>query len=250
MNIGIILAGGEGTRLKIENANKTSIQFNGKPLVRYGVELFQRLADKTLVVVGSKADSVKAAVNDESVLYAVQEQRLGTGHAVQVAVAKLTELGLEPKTILVGYGDHMMFYTEEIITEMLSLHTSHKAAITLVSTEYEDPNALAWGRVIRNEKGNVAEVVEQKDATEEQRAIQELNTGFYCFDYAFLKEALQQLKPSPHSNEYYITDLVKIAVEMHSDVLAFNIPFKFVGIGINTREQLEESQRLYNNLSK
>ncbi|MEN9327825.1 MAG: bifunctional UDP-N-acetylglucosamine diphosphorylase/glucosamine-phosphate N-acetyltransferase [Candidatus Parcubacteria bacterium] len=245
MITGIILAGGDGTRLKYQNANKTTIPFNGKPLIQYGLDLFNDITDKIVIVVGAYPESVKAVIHSPSVIYAMQAERLGTGHAVQVAVAEMQRQGLHPETVMVGYGDHMMFYTKDIITQMLNLHQQKQAAITLISTDHDDPNMLAWGRIIRDSSGHVLDIIEQKDATEEQRLMKELNTGFYCFDYAFLKQALPLLNKSAHSGEIYLTDLVKVANTTHQTVVAFKIPFEYVGIGINNAEQLSQSQLLH-----
>lgn len=245
MITGIILAGGDGTRLKYENANKTTIPFNGKPLIQYGLDLYHGIADTTVIVVGAYPESVKAVVHDPSVIYAHQAERLGTGHAVQVAVAEMERQGLSPETVMVGYGDHMMFYTQDIISRMLRKHKEKQAAITLISAEYDDPDMLAWGRIIRDDTGNVKDIIEQKDATEDQRKMKELNTGFYCFEYQFLKQSLPLLEKSPHTKEIYLTDLIKIANSLNRTVVAFDVPFQYVGIGINTAEQLAQSQKLH-----
>src|SRR5580700_9702383 len=116
MLFGIILAAGEGSRMKIEGKNKTEVPFGGKPLVQYGIDLFAKTVDKTVLVVGAFSDSLLKTANvTPGTLIAHQTERLGTGHATAVGVHKIEKHHLSPETVLIGYGDHMMFYTPEII---------------------------------------------------------------------------------------------------------------------------------------
>jgi bifunctional UDP-N-acetylglucosamine pyrophosphorylase/glucosamine-1-phosphate N-acetyltransferase len=98
---------------------------------------------------------------------------------------------------------------------------------------------------MRNESGNVVDIVEQKDASEEQRKIKEVNPGFYCFDYAFLRRSIKKLKKSEASSEYYITDMIKIASTQGEKVISLPIAYKEVGPGINTIEDLKENEKLF-----
>lgn len=242
MKLGIILAAGKGSRLNCTTQNKTTLQVNGKSLIQYGTDLFAVTMDEILVVIGAFANSVREALKDDKVLYAVQEQPNGTGQAVQVAVDEIERLGIEPSNVFVGYGDHLMFYTPEVIRAIESKHDTSKAIITLVSVITDKPDELAWGRIIRN-GGMVEAIIEQKDATTEQRTIQEQNAGFYCFEYKFLRSAIKKIHPSPVTNEIYITDLIKIARQDGMTVVAHQVPFEQVGSGINTPEQLSQTQQ-------
>lgn len=244
MIIGIILAAGEGSRIKVPDRNKTALEMHGKPLVQYGVDLLASIVDKTVLVVGAKAESVKQSVKGKNLSFVEQTQRLGTGHAVQVAMKLIETMQPEPQEVFVGYGDHMMFYTPKVLQDMLQQHRKNKAVITLVAAEYDKPDELAWGRVLRDADGYVTEVVEQKDATPEQRKVTELNAGLYCFDYAFLKQTINELQVSPVSGEYYLTDLIGLAHQHNRKVVAATVPFEFVGIGINTPQQFEEATAL------
>jgi bifunctional UDP-N-acetylglucosamine pyrophosphorylase/glucosamine-1-phosphate N-acetyltransferase len=250
MNIGIILAAGQGKRLNCQDKNKTSLEFMGKPLVEYGANLFARTLDKTIVVTGAFADSVAAALTGyRGIVYVNQTERLGTGHAVKVAVDQITALGLKPDKVLVGYGDHMMFYKPATVSALMSDLNAHHCVISLISTDLDDPDTYAWGRIIRDPQGKVSRIVEQKDANLEERKIRESNAGFYCFDYNFLKTYINTLAKSPVSGEYYITDLIEIAVIKNLGVWATKVPFDHVGIGINTVEQLEQSKQLFQTLT-
>lgn len=247
MNIGVILAAGKGSRLKSVDKNKTSLMLAGKPLVCYGLELYEKTCSATVVVTGFQSGTVMDCVSpaqSDRVHEAVQQELLGTGDAVKTAVAKIEELGMTPDTVFVGYGDHMMRYTPEIMQEMENLMRDSGAVMCLVAAVMPDPDGLAWGRVLRDERDMVTRIVEQKDATDEERKVTEGNAGFYCFDYAYLKEYVDQISPSPVTGEYYLPDLVSMAVDADKGVAALSVPFEQVGIGINTREQLEEAEAL------
>lgn len=247
MNIGIILAAGKGTRLNSTTQNKTTLLVGGKPMITYGATLFQRTLDKTVVVVGAFADSVKHTLADFDVFYAEQGEQLGTGHAVKVAVDVVESENLVPDLVVVGYGDHLMYYQEEMVQQLLTAHTDSTVAISLVTTHFDDPMSLAWGRIIRNNDGYVQKIVEQKEASHSELLVTELNAGFYCFNYAFLKESLQQLQPAPVTHEYYLTDLIGIANQQHLKVVPITAPYTQVGSGINTLEQLAVTDQDFKN---
>jgi len=244
MQIGIILAAGKGTRLNCTDTNKTALKVQGKPLVWYGAQLFEQTMDKTLVVVGAFADSVREALTNFSVAFATQETPNGTGHAAQEAVRAIEKLGWQPDRVFIGYGDHLMFYTPELLAAIGRTHQTSAAAVTLVSVEYEKPDELAWGRVIRDAEGAVEAVIEQKDATPEIRQITEENAGFYCCDYDFFRTAIWDLAPSAATGELYLTDIVTLARKAHKRVSAHQVPFSQVGTGVNTPEQLEATNLL------
>ncbi|PJE63526.1 hypothetical protein COU89_02860 [Candidatus Roizmanbacteria bacterium CG10_big_fil_rev_8_21_14_0_10_45_7] len=244
MVIGIILAAGKGTRINSNGVNKTALSFNGKPMISYALDLYKETVDVTMVVIGAYAETLRHAIAPYKPLVSVQADQLGTGHAVSVAMKDIEKAHVgKPELVLVGYGDHMMFYAPQTIKDMIAYHKKQKATLSLVTVKH-DPNELAWGRVIRNAQGHVVKVVEQKDATEEERKVNELNAGFYVFDFAFLKKYIDTLTKSPVSNEYYITDMIERAVSNGYKVVPFIVPFSEVGIGVNTNEQLSESQKL------
>lgn len=243
MITGIILAGGKGTRINSKTANKVTLPFLSKPMILYGVELLHQVAENIVVVVGAFAESVKQVLQDYSIIYAHQNEQLGTAHAVQIALNEISKLPKTPKLALVGYGDHMMFYTIDNAKDLVKHHQSTHAVMTIVSTILDDPHA--YGRVIRNQQGHVIRIVEEKDANDEEKKVKEINAGLYCFDYQFLVDEVKNIPKSPVSSEYYITDLVRIAVSRNKKVAGFTVPFKNVGIGINKTQELEESQKIY-----
>ncbi len=244
---GVILAAGKGTRMNSKIENKVSHLFLGKPIILYGVELFEKICDEVIVVVGAFAQSVKKIVDGKrKIKYTYQKKRLGTGHAVKIALLELKDN--PPSFVLVGMGDHMMFYKEETIKKLINKHKEQKCTVSFITTKYHDPNALAGGRVERDKQGNVLDIVEQKDATDKQRKIKELNAALYCFEYSFLKENINKIKKSEVTGEYYLPDLIKIAIQKKLKVYAMVVHFREIGIGINKYEELAESQSLYKKL--
>jgi len=242
--VGIILAAGKGTRINANGANKVSYLFLGKPIISYGVNTFKKVCDKTIVVVGAFSESVtKILKKDKKVIIAYQKRQLGTAHAVLVALEKIKTN--PPSLVLVGMGDHLMFYKPETIKKLIEYHKNKNAVVSFITTNYMDPNALAWGRVVRGRDGKVLNIIEHKDATEEQRKIKELNSGFYCFDYKFLKQNIKKIKKSKVTNEYYLPDLVKLACINNLRVFSMRVRFREIGIGINKLNELQESQKIY-----
>lgn len=247
MIIGLILAAGKGTRMKSEETgkNKTSLTFNGKPIIQYGVDLFKATTDKVALLVGAFSESLKEVITDSDILFLEQKELLGTGQAVTTSLEQLHKLGYAPTELVIGYGDHMMFYSPERIKEMIRMHREKKAVITMITTKYENPNELAWGRVIRNGGGSVNRIVEQKDATDEEKKCTELNAGIYVFSGTFLNKNKHKLTQSPVTHEFYLTEFIAIANKNGQVVLPYPIPFSEVGIGINSFVELEKSQELH-----
>lgn len=246
----IILAAGKGTRMQTTEKNKVAFLFHGKALVTYAVELFVGICDPIIVVVGTYSESVRAVLTGYQVQFVDQVEQLGTGDAVKVGVDFLKKSSSPPNYVIVSYGDHSMFYRKETVKKLIKLHSDSNSAISLFTTVVDNSNALAWGRIIRNSRGLVEKIVEQKEATLEEAKLNEVNPGFYCFDYDFLDRAIRLIKPSPVKKELYLTDIIQIAVSEGKKVTALPIPFEEVGIGINKPEELSISQRLYEERSQ
>ena len=245
----IILAAGEGTRMKSNSINKTALKYNKKPMIQYAVEAVNDISDQIVIVVGAYANSVKQALKGQpDILYSTQRHRQGTGHATQIGLNALSKHAVQPDIILVGYGDHMMFYKPTIIQALIQEHLEQQSAITLLTTQHSNANELAWGRIIRDQQNMITKIVEQKDATDFEKKINEINPGFYCFDYQFLKHNIGQLTPSPVTGELYLTDMVDIGCSQGKKVCGHNVPFEYVGIGVNSPEQLQQSQLLHQQL--
>jgi bifunctional UDP-N-acetylglucosamine pyrophosphorylase/glucosamine-1-phosphate N-acetyltransferase len=199
----VILAAGQGTRMKSQ-LPKVLHPLAGRPMVKYVLDVATQLEPTSLaLVVGYGAQQLRQALGDE-ILYVEQSEQLGTGHAVLQARELLAG---RAETILVLYGDTPLI-TRQTLEAMLVHHTENKAAITLLTFRLEDPTG--YGRILRDEAGRVTGIVEQKEATPEQREITEVNSGILCFRDVWLWSYLERLQPK--HGEYYLTDLVELAV--------------------------------------
>jgi bifunctional UDP-N-acetylglucosamine pyrophosphorylase/glucosamine-1-phosphate N-acetyltransferase len=238
----LILAAGLGTRMKSGKA-KVLHELDGRPLIehvcRTALDLQPR---KIYVVVGHQAAEVEQAVrkvvNEKSVEFVLQAQQRGTGDAVMAARNLLAGVG---STLMVLTGD-VPLIRAQTLKEFLEHHQSTGAAVSLLSTRLENPTG--YGRVIRDENGDFANIIEQKDATPEQKETKEINAGFYCFNATKLFNALERVQPHNAQGEYYLTDVPgilhtdgeKVSVYFHRDARELS--------GINTRAELAEFENL------
>jgi bifunctional N-acetylglucosamine-1-phosphate-uridyltransferase/glucosamine-1-phosphate-acetyltransferase GlmU-like protein len=241
----IILAAGRGKRMNTRNKNKVTLTLAHKPLVKHSVDLLETLQFHTVVVVvGYAKESVKEVLkNDTHVIFAEQEEQLGTAHAVSVGFEKIPN---DVTDILVIQGDDSAFYTKEIIEELAAKHIESNAAVSFLTVELENPYSL--GRVVRDTTGNVIAIVEEKDATDKQRGIKEINAACYFFSTKFLNKYLKQIRKSLVTGEYYLVSLIEMASK-HNETIATiqaDLPWR----GVNTREELEEAEQLFAQLRK
>ena len=169
----------------------------------------------------------------------MQEEQLGTGHAVLVAQGEVDALEPLPETVLVCYGDTPLV-TGEVLARVLAEHHASRATVTFLTGLAELPSD--YGRVVRDDEGRVQEIVEVKRATEEQKQIREVNSGVYCFERAWLWSALANLPRNP-SGEYYLTDLVGIAAPQGRTIATVSGSLDET-VGINNRVQLAEIEQL------
>ena len=228
--IPVIMAAGEGKRMGSPLA-KVLHEADGVPMVRRVMAAAAlKGAQKPVVIVGHGADQVMAQLGDE-VRYAFQREQLGTGHAVLCAREYFEQAdGL----VLVLAGD-MPLLTKKTIESLVAAAKDHKNAVTLLSAKLEDPTG--YGRILR-EDGRLVGIVEQKDATEEQRAIREVNASVYCFDSKALLEALSSLTADNAQGEYYLTDCVAHMVKsgLRAEAICAADPTECMGV--NTPDQL------------
>nr|MBC7245904.1 bifunctional UDP-N-acetylglucosamine diphosphorylase/glucosamine-1-phosphate N-acetyltransferase GlmU [Chloroflexota bacterium] len=226
----VILAAGQGTRMK-SKLPKILHPIAGQPMVKYILDAVAELSDgKPVLVVGYKADLVRQTLGDVAT-YVVQEQQLGTGHAVLQAREQLES---RAKSILVLYGD-MPLLSRDTLCSLVQAHESHVAPITMLTCIHED--AMGFGRILRDAKGRIVGIIEENHATPEQLAIKELNPGVYCFDAAWLWSHLPRLSRSP-KGEYYLTDLVGMAVAEDHAVETILVEDPLETLGINDRGHL------------
>ncbi len=235
----IILAAGKGTRMK-SDLPKVMQELKNQPLIEYAVSTVESLQIKPVVVV-SDDNIVKDYLGDRAD-YVVQEPRLGTGHAVMQAEGRLRD---KKGDVVVLYGD-MPFIKLASIENLIKIHNENDSKITLLTTQV--PNFAGqykdfydFGRIIRNENGEVTSIVEIKDAGEQDLEITELNTAYFCFDNEWLWKNIKKLENNNASQEYYLTDLVSIAIENGDKINTAEI-LPEEAVGINTKQHLEQLQ--------
>ena len=230
----IILAAGQGTQMK-SSRPKVLHEILGRPMIAYLLDtLKERGITDIVVVVGHQAEAVKEALKDYGVRFVIQEPQLGTGHAVQVA---MPAVNLKAATVMVLCGDAPLI-SGDSVAALQQLHAGTGAAVTVQTIEL--PDGAHYGRVVRDASGQVAAVVQAKDSIErpDLLAIREINTGAYCFDASFLREALTKIPKSPVTGEIYLTDLIHIAREQGRGVEALIDPDWEALLGINSRAEL------------
>jgi len=235
----IVLAAGQGTRMKSSHP-KVLHQILGRPLVAYLLDTLKSIGvPDILVVVGYQYEKVMAALEGEGVRFVVQEPQQGTGHAVQVA---LSAVPADAETVFVLCGD-VPLIAGDSIKNLYALHQKTGAAVTVQTVEL--PDGAHYGRVVRDERGHVADVVQAKDAKERPDilAIREINTGAYCFEAAFLRQALAELEVSPVTGEIYLTDMISLARRHGRKVEALVDPDWPSLLGINSRQELAEATK-------
>ncbi|WP_332633210.1 bifunctional UDP-N-acetylglucosamine diphosphorylase/glucosamine-1-phosphate N-acetyltransferase GlmU [Halalkalibacter flavus] len=231
----VILAAGQGTRMK-SKLYKVLHPVCGKPMVQHVVDQVSSLGfEEKVAVVGFGAEVVQQQLGEE-VSYAVQEEQLGTGHAVMQAASMLE--GKEGTTVVLC-GDTPLL-TAETIDQLLTCHDKEKAKATILTAVASDPTG--YGRVIRNKEGLVERIVEHKDATEEERGVTEINTGTYCFDNVALFEALQKVGNDNVQGEYYLPDVIEILQKSGETISAYQTPSFNETLGVNDRVALAEAE--------
>lgn len=235
----VILAAGEGKRMKSEYS-KVIHKVAGKPIIRRVCDTVKKAdIEKCVLVVGHKQEQVRETMGEEA-LYAVQSEQLGTGHAVMQAIPFLE--GTEKVVVLCGDAPLL---SSDTLKEALKLNDERKEYATIFTAEFDDPTG--YGRIIRDQNGNVTGIVEHKDATEEQRKVKEVNSSMYCFDKTALVEALGKLDNNNAQNEYYLTDVIKIMISEGKKVGTYIVPDKDEIMGINDREQLSTANEIAKN---
>ena len=233
----IILAAGKGTRMK-SKLHKVLHQVCGKTMVEHVLTQLQAANIQNIVtVVGYGADTVKDALGDQ-VRYALQKQQLGTGHAVMQTEDLLGELA--GQTLVVS-GDTPLF-TAATFNHIFKYHEQRHAAVTILTSKAPDPTG--YGRIVRNEIGIVERIVEQKDASVEEQAIHEINTGVYCFDNQKLFAAIKRLTNDNAQGEYYLTDVIGILKEEGEIVTAYQMEDFDESMGVNDRSALAKATKI------
>jgi UDP-N-acetylglucosamine diphosphorylase/glucosamine-1-phosphate N-acetyltransferase len=234
----IILAAGLGTRMKSDRA-KVLHEINGIPMICYVVETAKTLTtNETIVVIGYQADQVQAAVADYTRLkFANQDQQLGTGHAVKCA---LPEVSVQIEHVVILCGD-VPLLKPATVTLLLNEHLNAKRDVTVVAVEALDPTG--YGRIVMGADRKVCGIVEEADASEDEKKIRIVNAGIYCVNRKFLQQAIEKLQTNNAQGEFYLTDIVAMAHQENRSVgfVMANDPDEVAGINTLTELQAAEA---------
>ena len=231
--IAVVLAAGKGTRMK-SDLPKVLCQANGRPLVEYVLNSLRVAGvEKIVVVVGYKADDVKQQLSHyDNLEFVLQSQQFGTGHAVMMA---RDSIGAYDGGVVVVAGDSPMLQSDSV-KALIDEYSTSKPGCVLGTLLHEDPAGL--GRIVRDSEGAFIGIVEEKDATDQQRKINEVNMSTYVFDAQKLIGALDRLKSDNSQNEYYITDVPAIMLSDGEDVRALPVLKPIEALSVNTVEHL------------
>lgn len=233
----IVLAAGQGTRMK-SKLFKVMHPVMGRPMVGHVVQAaLDAKVDQVYTVTGFGAEVVKDYLQDKSE-YVYQEEQLGTAHAVEQARSLLE--GKEGTTLVLS-GDTPLLQADTI-KKLMDFHENENAKATVLTALAEDP--FGYGRVIRAEDGSVDKIVEEKDASVEERKVREINTGSYCFDNQVLFEVLKNVDNDNAQGEYYLPDVIEILEEREEIVGAYQLNNMDEALGVNNRVALSEAQAI------
>lgn len=237
----VILAAGKGTRMNNPDMAKVMYQIESKPMVEFVVDLASRLAaSRILIIVGWQKQMVIDHFANLSlkVEFVEQVKQLGTGHAIQQIISPLKDFEGD---ILVLSGDAPLL-TEKTVKALIGYHHTSDAVATILTADLNDPTG--YGRIVHNTDGSVKKIVEHKDATPKERAIQEINSGIYIFEKSKLFECLPKLKPNNVQKEYYLTDVFEMFWKNEWRVSAVKALDSIEVSGINDAAQLEEARTI------
>lgn len=235
--IALILAAGKGTRMK-SKLPKVLHKVGGVPMVEQVLQTVKAAGtERQVVVVGFGGEAVQAYLGNQAETV-MQEKQLGTGHAVLQAEPLLKDA---KGTLLVTCGDTPLV-REETFRKLMEHHAATGAAATVLTAVMPDP--FGYGRVIRDAKGQVTKIVEQKDGTPEELAVREVNAGIYCFELPLLWDLLHHVGNNNAQGEYYLTDIIGMLVKDGKVVSAYAAPEYQETLGVNSRLQLAEAERV------
>jgi bifunctional UDP-N-acetylglucosamine pyrophosphorylase / glucosamine-1-phosphate N-acetyltransferase len=239
----VILAAGKGSRMGDGTTPKVLVMLKSKPLILHLLDELEKVSQlaKPVIVVGYMHTQVMGVLG-EGYTYAFQREQLGTGHAVMSAEQKI-----KAENIVVLYGD-MPFIKAVSLKKLIQLHLTQQATMSMFtatapdfSGDYESLNG--FGRIIRDPYGNITKITEYKDASQEERKILEVNPGIYMFKTSWLFENIHAIRRNNTQGEYYLTDMVEIAIQKGVNIYSLPINPKEV-MGVNTVEQLQMAEKL------
>ena len=240
----IILAAGKGTRMKSEKSKVLHNIFD-KTLLGYVLDAVNNthMVEQSYVIVGHQAEAVTEFVNNnyaDNSKTILQTPQLGTGHAVSMACEELENFDGE---VIILCGDTPLL-TSDTISDFIEYHKDNKADITVMSAIFENP--FNYGRIVRNIDKSLKKIVEEKDATLEEKQIQEVNAGVYCVNWNKVKKSFSELKSNNAQGEYYLTDIISWGVKNDLHVQAYTLKDNTEILGINSKIQLAEAAKILN----
>ncbi|MCI5051029.1 MAG: NTP transferase domain-containing protein [Candidatus Pacebacteria bacterium] len=235
----IILAAGKGTRMG-GNIPKALTPLGNQSMIEHvmdTIESLETFSKPPIVVVGYKAEMIQEVLGDRAI-YAIQNEQLGTGHAVMSADSLIKD---STKRVLILYADQP-FVSRETIEKLITNKEDALGPLSIATAVIEDDDLFSnqfynFGRIIRDQDGNITKIVEKKDASDEEVLIQEVNPAYFCCDKDWMIQSLQSLKNDNTQGEYYLTDLVKICFDQQHQIESIQINEK-EALGANTKEQL------------
>lgn len=232
----IILAAGKGTRMKSDLAKVLHL-LCGKPLLSYVIETAKAAGSEEIaVVVGHQARSVEEKFQGQGLVFIEQKELLGTGHAVLQTSGHFSDY---EGTVLILCGDVPLLGCSTALS-LLDRHRSFSADVTILTTVLPDP--AGYGRIVKGPGGEVLKIVEDRDATEEEKKMKEINTGIYCVESPFLFEALTTINNNNAQREYYLTDIVAYACLNNRPVRTLVAADAREVMGINSLDELQRAQ--------
>ncbi len=231
----VVLAAGKGKRM-VSALPKVLHSICGRPMLAYVLDTLAAVGvSAPIVVIGHEGEQVRAALGD-GLRYAVQEEQLGTGHAIMQALPHLEGYS---GTVLVVYGD-VPFLRPETIETLLAHHRSQGASATILTDLRDDPSG--YGRVLRDANGNVRRIVEEPDASPQEREVREINAGMYAIECGALRDSLHALQPANAQGEYYLTDAITALLDGGHTVAAVVVASGQEATGINSRADLARAE--------
>ncbi len=234
----IILAAGKGTRMKSFRA-KVLHEIMGRPMLAYVLDTAERLESSGIyVIVGYQSKAIQEAFCDRQAKFVLQQEQLGTGHAVLCVAGELSGYSGD---VVILCGD-VPFLKPETVMRLIKQHIARKAALSVLTTTVEDPGH--YGRVIKDRKGNILRIVEDKDATPDEKLICEVNTGIYCAKFPVLIDALRRAGRDNAQGEYYLTDAVHLIKEMGHRVISVITGRRDEVMGVNSKADLARAEEM------
>ncbi len=235
----IILAAGKGTRMN-SKMPKVLHEVGGKPMLIHVIEKSKIIGSKKIIsVLGYKHEMVKNTISKQNIDFTLQLEQLGTAHAVMQCTESLKDFH---GNVLILYGDVPMI-TVNTLSNLISFHEQENSSCTILTTDL--PNPTGYGRIIRSDNNSLLKIIEEKDATDEERKVKEVNSGFYVFQSNVLFRLLPKVGNNNKQNEYYLPDVINLIIAENGKVAIDKIS-NYVEIqGVNNLEQLHDVNELY-----